>query len=278
MNDHEDTPMSSYVAPDLTEVGLDQLTCLDGRGALVTGGARGIGEAVARRLAEAGARVVIADRDGEGAEAAALRIADRTGSVVTGLAMDIADEASVRAGVAAAAEGGPLDLLVNNAAVLTPTGDPLGASQEHLRQIFDVNVIGTFLVTREVAAQMTPGASIVNVISTSGLRVSRGTMAYAASKHALTGLTKSLALELSGLGIRVTGVAPGIVTTPGVAEIATDLAAAGYANGRPPLMPFGRHGVPDDVARVVLFLCTGLASWVSGSVIGVESGRLEVLA
>ncbi|MFC5676392.1 SDR family NAD(P)-dependent oxidoreductase [Aeromicrobium endophyticum] len=270
--------MSSYVAPDLTEVGLEQLTSLAGRGALVTGGARGIGEAVARRLAEAGARVVIADRDGDGAESAALRIAERTGSPVTGLAMDIADEASVRAGIAAATRQGPLDLLVNNAAVLTPTGDPLSASQEHLRRMFDVNVVGTFLVTREVAAQMAPGASIVNVISTSGLRVSRGTMAYAASKHALTGLTKSLALELSGRGVRVTGVAPGIVTTPGVAEIATDLAAAGYAGGRPPLMPFGRHGVPDDVARVVLFLCTGLASWVSGSVIGVESGRLEVLA
>lgn len=270
--------MSAYVAPDLTGSRLDQLTSLEGRSALVTGGARGIGEAVAVRLAEAGARVVVADRDGAGAEAAARRLAGRTGADVTGLAMDIADESSVRAGVAAACEPGALDLLVNNAAVLTPTGDPLAATQEHLRQMFDVNVIGTFLVTREVAAQMAPGGSIVNVVSTSGLRVSKGTMAYAASKHALAGLTKSLALELSGRGLRVTGVAPGVTSTPGVAEISGDLAKGGYGNGRPPLMPFGRHGVPDDIARVVYFLCTDLASWVSGTVVGVESGRLEVLA
>lgn len=269
--------MSSYAAPDLTGVGLTELTSLAGKGALVTGGARGIGAAIATRLAEAGARVVIADRDGAEQSAAAISAAEWQ-HPVTGVAMDIADEESVRAGVAAAAEGGSLDVLVNNAATLEPTGDPLGASSDHLRRILDVNVVGTFQVTREVASRMAPGSSVVNVVSTSGLRVSKGTMAYAASKHAVTGLTKSLALELSGRGIRVTGVAPGIVTTPGVAEIIDDMVAFGYGNNRPPLEPFGRPGVPDDIARVVYFLCSDLASWVSGQVVGVESGRLEVLA
>ncbi|CAM3571236.1 SDR family NAD(P)-dependent oxidoreductase [Nocardioides zeicaulis] len=268
--------MSTYVAPDLTSLGLAQLTSLAGRGALVTGGARGIGAAIATRLAEAGARVVIADRDGAEERAAALS-AGRDHRV-TGITMDIADEESVRAGVASAAEGGSLDVLVNNAAILDPTGDPLGASSDHLRRILDVNVVGTFQVTREVASRMAPGGSVVNVVSTSGLRVSKGTMAYAASKHAVTGLTRSLALELSDRGIRVTGVAPGIVSTPGVAEVIDDMVAFGYGNDRPPLQPFGRQGLPDDIARVVYFLCTDLASWVSGQVIGVESGRLEVLA
>lgn len=267
----------SYVAPDLTNLALTRLTSLAGRGALVTGGARGIGAAIAARLAEAGARVVIADRDGA-EECAASIAASPAGGRVSGVAMDIADEESVRAGVATAAEGGSLDVLVNNAAILDPTGDPLGASSEHLRRILDVNVVGTFQVTREVASRMAPGGSVVNVVSTSGLRVSRGTMAYAASKHAVTGLTRSLALELSDRGIRVTGVAPGIVSTPGVAEVIDDMVAFGYGNDRPPLQPFGRQGLPDDIARVVYFLCTDLASWVSGQVVGVESGRLEVLA
>lgn len=271
--------MTDYVAPDYTQRPLVDLLSLAGRVAFVTGGARGIGSAIARRLAEGGATVVIGDLNEDGARIAAAEIAEATGGSVHGTGLDIGDAAAVaRTLDAVVSAHGSLDILVNNAGIYPPSGDPRDVTEEHLRRVIDVNVVGTFLVSREAARHLGAGGVIVNVVSTAGLRASKGTMAYVMSKHAVTGLTKSLALEFGDRGIRVVGVAPEVTLTPGVAEATEALAAAGYEAGRQQsLNLFGRRAQADDIARVVYFLASDLALWVTGSVVAADAGRLAVL-
>lgn len=271
--------MTDYVSEDLTDRPLADLVSLAGKVAVVTGAARGIGEAIATRLAEAGATVAIGDLNAQAAASTAQGIGERAAAVTSGLALDIADEASVQEFADAVVQAhGRIDIWVNNAGIYPPTGDPTLASEEHLRKVIDVNVVGTFLASREAAKRMQGGSVIVNVISTAGLRASKGTMAYVVSKHAVVGLTKSLALELGKKGIRVTAVAPEVTLTPGVAESTEALAKSGYEAGKQQALNlFGRRAQPDDIARVVFFLASDLATWVTGSVVGADAGRLAAL-
>lgn len=260
------------MAADHSTRSLVELFSLIGRVAVVTGGARGIGAATVRRLAEAGATVVAADLDG----AAADELASACTGAVTGRAVDITDTASIAALAAGAvSEHGRLDIWVNNAGIYPTTGPAIEAADDFVDRMLQVNVRGTFAGAREAARRMTSGGVIVNVASTAGLRAAAGISAYVASKHAVVGLTKTLALELAAAGIRVVGVAPGVIDTPGVQEQLAPLKAAGLDVGATMTRTLlGRAGQPDDVARVIVFLVSDLATWVTGEIVAVDAGAL----
>lgn len=258
---------------DLDElVPLHGLVDLSGRCALVTGAAMGIGLGIVRRLHEAGANVVVADLDGDVAEevAAALNAA-RDGSAAA-VAVDVSDTAAVDAMFAVAQERfGGAGVVVNNAGIypMAPLAD---LDEATFRHVIDVNLVGLYLCTRAAADAMLArggGGTIVNVTSIDALHPSMvGLAHYDASKHGAWGFTKNVALELAPHGIRVNALAPGGVLTPGVGDIGENLAAFEA------MIPMGRMGVPDDVARAVLFLVSDLASYVTGAQLVVDGGRL----
>ncbi len=257
---------------DHTERTLIDLLSMAGRSAVVTGGGRGIGAATVRRLAEAGASVVAADLDVAAAEKVA---ADAPGNVIAA-AVDVADSASLaQLADLAVSEFGRLDVWVNNAGIYPTTGPAIEATDEFIDRMLEVNVRGTFAGAREAARRMTEGGVIVNVASTAGFRAAPGISAYVASKHAVVGLTKNLAIELGPAGVRVVGVAPGVIDTPGVQEQLAPLKEAGLDVGaRMTRTLLGRAGQPDDVARVITFLASDLAAWVTGDVVAVDAGAL----
>jgi NAD(P)-dependent dehydrogenase (short-subunit alcohol dehydrogenase family) len=258
---------------DVASRTLAELVSLQGRRAVVTGGGRGLGKAIARRLAEAGADVLIGDVD----EALAGSAAEELGGRAIGVAMDVTDPASVAAAAdRAIAELGGLEIWVNNAGIF-PNVALLDLSEQTWDRVFAVNARGTFVGAREAARRMAAGGAggvIVNIVSTAGFRGSApGLAAYVASKHAVRGLTREMALELAPLGIRVLGVAPSYVPTEGNLMAA----AAALPAGAPPteLMfnsPVGRPGVPDDIARVVLFCASDLSTFMTGSTLLADGG------
>lgn len=262
--------------PDFTGTPCGELISLAGRGAVVTGGARGIGAAVCRRLAEAGARVLVGDIDGDGAAATAGELVREFGPGHRYRRLDITDTASLAAAADdALSEFGSLDIWVNNAGIYPTTGPALEVADEFIDRMLTVNVRGTFAAAREAARRMARGGVVVNVASTTGFHGTPGISAYSTSKHAIVGLTKNLALEFAARDIRVVGVAPTVIDTPGVREQMRPLGEAGLDIGAVMASnPLGRAGVPDDVARVVLFAVSDLAAFVTGSTIPVDAGAL----
>lgn len=263
------------VAPDLTATPLTALISLMGKRAVVTGGAKGIGERIAYRLAEAGASVIIGDIDLPGAEAAAAAIASATGQTVEARALDVTDTASLAAAAERAVEMGGLDIWVNNAGIFPTTGDPLEVTDDFVDRMLEVNVRGTYAGAREAAKCMTSGGVIINLASTAGFKAGVGISAYVASKHAVVGITKNLGVELGPRGIRVLALAPTVIVTPGVTEQMAPLKAAGLdIESRMAANPLGRGGVPDDIARVALFCASDLSAYMTGSVLAVDAGAL----
>ncbi|WP_335988381.1 SDR family NAD(P)-dependent oxidoreductase [Glycomyces sp. MUSA5-2] len=266
--------------PDFSGTAVRDLLDLRGRRAVVTGGARGLGKAIALRLAEAGADVLVGDLDGDLAAAAAAELAERHGVDAVGVQMDMADQGSVAAAADRAAETlGGLDVWVNNAGVF-PNRPALEMGVDEWDRVFAVNARGVFLGATEAARRMDGGGVIVNVVSTAGFKgTAPGLAAYVGSKHAARGLTKQLAIEFAPKGIRVLGVAPSFVPTEGNMAAA---AAAAEATGVPAdpaaiakLMStglLGRIGVPDDIARVVLFCASDLAAIMTGSTLLADAG------
>jgi len=261
---------------DATAVPVARLLDLTGRRAVVTGGAQGLGRAIAARLAEAGADVAVADLDLARAEAAA---AGLSGSRALGVRMDVTDSASVaEAAARVEAELGGIDIWINNAGIF-PAVPVAQMSDDTWEQVFAVNTRGVFHGSREAARRMTGGGVIVNIVSTAGFRgTAPGLAAYVGSKHAVRGMTKQMALEFAPLGIRVLGVAPTFVPTEGnLAAAAAGAAALG--DGPAPDMPvmtsslIGRIGTPDDIARVVLFAASDLASIMTGSTLLADAGQ-----
>ena len=269
-------PATAAAAP------LDSLLDLSGKVAVVTGAAQGFGFACARRLAEAGAAVVLADRRPDRLDAARERLA-AAGPKVEAVECDIAVEDDVERLVAAAVSRfGRLDVLVNNAGVFS------NFLLEHLtpaefHRILGVNVGGSFLCIRAAAARMREqgdGGSIVNITSIDAIHPSgSGLSHYGTSKHAIWGLTKTMALELGPDGIRVNAVAPGPSLTEGAVEfveagapegIDVDAQWAAYAAR----IPLRRLAHPDDVARATLFLASDLGAYVNGAQIVVDGGLL----
>ncbi|WP_345541887.1 glucose 1-dehydrogenase [Phytohabitans rumicis] len=264
---------------DVASRSLAELVSLKGRRAVVTGGGRGLGKAIASRLAEAGADLLIGDIDEGLAATAAKQLAERHDVRAIGTAMDVTDATAVAAAAdRAVAELGGLEIWVNNAGIF-PNVPLLDMSEQTWDKVFDVNARGVFLGAREAARRMAAagaGGVIVNIVSTAGFRASApGLAAYVGSKHAVRGLTREMALELAPLGIRVLGVAPSYVPTEGNMLAA---AAAGFtAADAPPtdLMlggPIGRVGVPDDIARVALFCASDLSTFMTGSTLLADGG------
>lgn len=235
---------------------------LSGRVALVTGGARGMGEATARLLAARGARVVIGDVLEEEGWAVAASLGADTARFV---ALDVADAASWDTAVGTAvAAFGRLDVLVNNAAIYT-TSPIVDEDPAQLERILRVDLAGPFLGIRAAAPVLrrTGGGSIVNISSQAGLQGIWGHGAYGAAKWGLRGLTKTAALELGRDGIRVNSVHPGAIATAMTAHLA----------GREhPAAPLGRIGAPEEVARLVAFLASDESSYLSGAELSVDGG------
>ncbi len=242
---------------------------LEDKVALITGGARGQGEAEARLFASEGARVVVADiLDAEGSKVVA-----EIGDAARYVHLDVSDEAGWQNAVAdAVSHFGKLDVLVNNAGIVR-TGLVEGMSLASYMEVVNVNQVGSFLGMRAVVEPMREagGGSIVNISSNAGLEGVEGVVAYVATKWAVRGMTKTAAIELGRYGIRVNSVHPGGVDTPMLSgdELAgVDLDAA-FAS-----QPIARIGRPEEIARLVLFLASDEASYCTGSEFTADGGRM----
>lgn len=238
------------------------------RVALVTGAARGIGHATAKRFLADGWSVALLDKDDGELRAAIDRIA--TPEHTLALHCDVGDPESVARDVAAVGERfGRLDALVNNAgvAVFKPLLETTPAEWQH---VLDVNLTGPFLMTRAAVPLMRDagGGAIVNVTSISSLRASTLRVAYGTSKAALAHLTKQCAVELASLGIRVNGVAPGPVDTAMAKQVHTPAIRADYRDA----IPLARYGLEEELAETIFFLCSERASYVTGQVLAVDGG------
>jgi 3-oxoacyl-[acyl-carrier protein] reductase len=238
---------------------------LNGRTALITGSTRGIGRAIAARLAGAGARIAIVGRDeGRAGEAAAA-----LGGDSRGYACDVGDAASVASLVERVeADFGAVDILVNNAG-LTRDNILFRIKDEDWDAVLDANLRGAFVAIRSAARGMMKRrwGRIINIASVVGLVGNKGQANYAASKAGLIGLTKSVAKELASRNILINAVAPGFIET--------DMTAAMTADARTQLgeqIPMGRLGTPADVAGVCAFLASEHASYITGQVFVVDGG------
>ncbi|WP_314325100.1 SDR family oxidoreductase [Paenarthrobacter ilicis] len=266
---------------DASQTPVRDLLSLTGRTAVITGAAQGLGKAIALRLAEAGADVLLADIDGEHARETAAEIAARFPVRSLGIDMDVTASKSVRkAASVAAAELGGIDIWVNNAGIF-PSTPVLETQDEEWEKVFAVNTRGVFNGSREAARHMNGSGVIINIISTAGFEgTAPGLASYVGSKHAVRGMTKQMALEFAPLGIRVLGVAPTFVPTEGTMAAATSMRAedAGLTpdSGTAAVMAgslMGRLGTPDDIARVVLFCASDLSTIMTGSTLLADAGK-----
>jgi len=239
---------------------------LDGKRALVTGGASGIGEETCRALAAAGAIVTIADLDRAGAERLAAQLPGASIAI-----FDIADEAAVQAAVAA---HDALDILVNNAGIGHVGGIEETAAADFER-LFRVNVTGMFLVTRAALPQLLAArGSICNIGSIAGLVGVKRRFAYCATKGAVVAMTRQLAVDYAGR-LRVNCVCPGTVETPFVEGYLEKFHNHEKEKVRAELhqrQPLGRMGRPEEIAALVLYLCSEEAAFLTGSVMNIDGG------
>jgi NAD(P)-dependent dehydrogenase (short-subunit alcohol dehydrogenase family) len=240
-----------------------------GQVALVTGAASGMGLATATAFAQAGAAVVLADRNEAALHAAAehLRAA---GHRAIGVMCDVADEAQVEAMVARAVEAfGRLDMAYNNAGILGPMGDVTAESGEGFDAVTAINLRGVWTCLKHELRQMATQGSgaIVNCSSLGGLVGLPGRAAYHASKHGVIGLTKCAALDYAARGIRVNAICPGCIDTP-MGDAIDPAAMREFLRDQ----PIGRMGRPGEVAAAVLWLCSPGASFVLGVALPIDGG------
>jgi NAD(P)-dependent dehydrogenase (short-subunit alcohol dehydrogenase family) len=256
-------------------------TRLGGRTAVITGGAAGLGLAIARAFATEGASVVLMDIDGARAEASAAQLAGAgAGSRGMGIGADITDGGAVDAAILRArSELGSIDILVNNAAV-AGFGGVDSMSREAWERVIAVNLTGTFLVSRAVVPVMLEQGrgAIINIGSIAGLVGVAGMAAYSATKGAVVSLTRQMAADYSGRGIRVNCICPGIVpgTVMGRTVMETNDTAPDARAKRLAKYPIGRLAEPGDVAAAALFLASDEASFVTGLVMPVDGGMTAI--
>ena len=279
-----------------------QLFDLTGKSAIVTGGAMGIGQAIAFRLAEAGAKVMIADIDQKAANQTLNHI-NTSGGKAKVIRADITREADAKSIIQATIEAfGRLDILVNNAGIY-PASPVMQITEDMWDKVLNTNLKGVFLCCQAAAQEMIKagnGGKIINIASTGSIQPT-GVMAhYDASKGGTMMLTKALALELAPHNIQVNAVAPGTIRTPGqVREIelgvTNSLNVSGLEQNKPSTdisgeqmqeivegvysqlaagLPMKRVGEPDDIARVVLFLASNAANYMTGTLLLVDGGKL----
>jgi NAD(P)-dependent dehydrogenase (short-subunit alcohol dehydrogenase family) len=248
---------------------------------VVTGAARGLGEGVAARLLADGGQVALLDVDGTATATAERLRSTYPDSTAVAIRCDVSDETDVAAAVRDVVERlGGIDLLVNNAGIGGPSTTVLDTTLEDFRRVLDVNLIGTFLMSRACAGVMRKGGCIVNLGSIFGQQGIAEAAAYCASKGGVALFTHSLALELAPLGIRVNTIAPGNMLTE---MHLADLRIRAAGRGAPveeeveavrATVPLGRHGSGEDVAGAVAWLASDDASYVTGQTIGVNGGVL----
>jgi len=241
---------------------------LTGRVAVVTGGAKGIGRAIARRLAQEGARVVVSGRDRGALEEACGELRN-AGSEAVAVVADVAKAQDVEALCQKALEAfGKVDILINNAGI-TRDNLVLRMSEEEWDSVLDTNLKGGFLCIRAFTKPMMKQrwGRIVNVSSVVGLIGNPGQANYVASKAGLVGLTKAVAKELASRHITVNAVAPGFIDTSMTAGLPEKVRESLQAQ-----IPLGRLGSPEDVAHAVAFLCSEEASYITGQVLSVDGG------
>ena len=245
-----------------------------GRSVLVTGAARGIGRATAEQFAAEGARLTVNDVAPEPLAALERQLAGG-GAEVHAVVADVADEAQVEGLVdAAVARFGGLDVAVANAGII-PLQTIDEATLEDWEQVMSVDARGMFLTCKHaIRAMRAGGGSIVCLSSISGLAGQSGQATYGPAKFVATGLTKHLAVEWAGRGIRVNAVAPGTILTDRVRELEHEPGGPEYLEAISAQHPIGRLGEPTEVAKAILFLASDDASFVTGAVLPVDGGYL----
>jgi len=241
---------------------------LDGKVVIVTGGAGGIGRAIAERFASNGSKVVVNDIDAE-ATAAVVDAIDAAGATAMAGVADVSDSTAVGAMVdAVMAEHGRIDVLVNNAGIISPMLHFFEADEAWWRRIIDVNLTGHFIVSHPVAKIMAKqgGGNIINMSSGGATSAHRAFTAYDATKGGIEALTRAMALDLGPYNIRVNALMPGSIDTSGMDLDARTL--------RGENVPLGRIGEPIDMTGAALFLASDDASYITGDVLKVDGGML----
>ncbi|MCU1266960.1 MAG: hypothetical protein JWM21_3278 [Acidobacteria bacterium] len=247
---------------------------LSGKVALITGASSGIGRATAELFAQCGASVAINYHKNEaGAEEVCGRITQAGGRAIA-LAADVKKIRNIQQLVArVVAELGPIDILINNAGSLVERLKILELTEERWDEVLDLNLKSAFLCSQAVAASMMERqtGAIVNVSSIAGRNGGAiGSIHYSTAKGGLITMTKGFAKELAPYGVRVNAVSPGVIDTPYHEQFSTPEAMKGYVSG----IPLGRVGTPDEVARVITFLASDAAAYLSGETIEINGGML----
>lgn len=258
---------------------LNELLNLSGKAAIVTGGAKGIGLGIAYRLAEAGAKVLIADVDETSGQKSAEDLRAK-GWTAEALKVDVSNETDIQNMIETCTNKfGSLDILVNNAGIFPPA--PVAQmTEEQFEKVMHVNLRSVFLATKYAAEVMKPqgGGRIINITSIDALHPSMiGLAHYDASKHGVWGFTKNSALELAEHKIWINAIAPGGITTPGVADMSKGAESAQTEDTVKAFMatiPMHRMGEPDEIGTVTLFLASDMSSYMTGSQIVVDGGAL----
>lgn len=242
---------------------------LKGRVAVVTGGSRGIGRAIALRLAESGADVALIYAGNQAAADETAQQVRELGVRAMAVQCDVSNAQQAAATIKQVrAELGPIDILVNNAGI-TRDGISLRMKPDDFRRVIDVNLTGAFLMAQAAMSDFVRRRSgrIINISSASGLMGNAGQANYSAAKAGMIGLTKTLARELAGRGVTVNAVAPGFVKT----EMTAAMNEAALSEGLKSV-PMGRMAEPEEIAEAVAFLASDRAAYITGTVLSVNGG------
>tara|TARA_X000000368_G_scaffold155390_1_gene122425 strand:+ start:23372 stop:24136 length:765 start_codon:yes stop_codon:yes gene_type:complete len=247
--------------PSITE-----LIDLSGKRGVVTGGLKGIGQSITKRLVECGAKVLIADSDPS--------INDRSDTDRTSFQYcDVTNASDLISAIESASDDQGIDFVVNNAGIFPTTGPIEQVTDEFVSRMLEVNVRAQYSASREASKYLREGGSIVNIASIAALRGGANISAYSTSKAAVIGLTQSFAQELGPKGIRVNAIAPGIIDTPGVQDQLAPLKAGGLdIENAIASNPLRLAGQPDYIARASLFLVSDLSAFITGHTLVVDGG------
>jgi 3-oxoacyl-[acyl-carrier protein] reductase len=257
------------------EIKMEELsTGVEGRVAIVTGAGRGIGSAIAQKLAEVGAKVVVSDIHSKNAQNTAKELKKKFGPSIA-CRVDVSDERSVESLIEKTVKTfGRVDFLVNNAGIMFRTRI-LDISAEEWEQVIRVNLTGPFLCVKSVLPEMKKRrfGRIVNISSSAGRSVSTlGGVHYTASKAGLLGMTRAVAKEVAPFGITVNAVCPGLIDTEMVRKTTSQKELEGFLNS----FPIKRTGTPQEVGDIVVFLCSDKASYITGASLDINGGDLMI--